>query len=173
MFYDADRVQLNVIRADTDDLLDRITAYRAGMEPGAIVLVEEELRRREVTSEQIHAHEAWCRTNLIYHEDGAAVKCTFCYRPAVQERWGWYRLGFALPWLRRVVGGRGWSFGSKSMAVPLFPYHFHYCLDHGGVPAGRRSPEHEQRDSSLATAHGSEESIMSSPRSQAYQPPPG
>src|SRR5258708_7816623 len=51
-----DRVRENVRQADTEDLLDRATVYRDGMEPEAILLIEAELRARGVTEADILAH---------------------------------------------------------------------------------------------------------------------
>ena len=50
------KVLANARAATTEDLLDRMTAYRSGMEPEAVELFEMELRRRGVTPEQIAAH---------------------------------------------------------------------------------------------------------------------
>jgi hypothetical protein len=137
MLYDADRVARNVIRADLEDLLDRVTAYRAGMEPAAIASIEEELEREGVTNQMVREYEDWCRRNVIYLDDGTAAKCTFCYKPAVQQGWGWYRWSFSLPWLRRVIGERGWL---KRFSVPVFPCHVRRCIRHGGVPSAPAEP---------------------------------
>ena len=130
MLNDADRLQSDITHADLDDLLDRVTVYRAGMEPRAIALIEQELERQAITHQMIRDHDDWCRRNVIYLSDGTAAKCTFCYEPAVQQGWGWYRWSFSLPWLRRVIGSRGWAEGSKRWSVPLFPYRFRYCRRH-------------------------------------------
>ena len=49
MELDLQKLLLNIRRADTDGLLDQITAFRAGMEPDAIDVIEQELHRRRVT----------------------------------------------------------------------------------------------------------------------------
>ena len=54
--FDRDSVLANVRQADTEDLLNRITAYRDGMEPEAVAMIEEELRERGVTAAEIAAH---------------------------------------------------------------------------------------------------------------------
>lgn len=107
--FDADRVEANARQADTEDLLDRITAYRAGMEPGAVALIEEELARRGIGSDEIEAHALQCRDECLYHADGTALMCSFCRRPAVAEGWGWH-----------------WVFE----LVPLLPRRLRYCAEH-------------------------------------------
>jgi hypothetical protein len=104
-----DRVRQNVRQAATEDLLDRITVYRAGMEEAALDLIAEELRSRGITPEQIQAHEEARRREIHLLPDGTAVRCSFCQRPAVAEGWGWHRL---------------WGL------VPVFPRYFHYCSVH-------------------------------------------
>jgi hypothetical protein len=109
------RVLLNVRQATTEDLLDRVTAYRAGMEPEALEVIEAELRARGVTAEQIEAHADRRRQEAVFLSQGVAVKCSFCERPAVATSWGWHRL---------------WRL------VPLFPRPFRYCTEH--QPTRRR-----------------------------------
>jgi hypothetical protein len=110
MFFDLKKIARNVQQATTEDLLNRATAYRAGMEPEALRLIEEELRRRGVTSGQIEEHAAQVREESLILEDGTAAKCSFCHNPAVGERWGWHKL-----------------FGGP---IPLFPRSYRYCRDH-------------------------------------------
>jgi hypothetical protein len=107
--FDPQRVLVNVRKATTEDLLDRVTAYRAGMEPEAIDIIEAELRQRGVGTDEIEAHAERCRRETLQLPDGTAVKCTFCHRPAVARGWGWHRL---------------WGL------VPLFPRSFRYCPEH-------------------------------------------
>ena len=104
-----EKLLLNIRNAETDDLLDRVTAYRSGMDPEAIDLMELELQRRGVTPEQITKHADACRQECVFHPDGTAKKCTFCHKPAVREGMGWHRL-----------------FGM----VPLFPRPMCYCKEH-------------------------------------------
>jgi hypothetical protein len=120
MFHDSQRVARNVQEAATEDLLNRITAYRAGMEPAAIALIEEELRRRDVTAEQIEAHAARVREESLFLADGTAAKCSFCHNPAVGEGWGWQKL-----------------FGGP---IPLFPRAYRYCRQHLPKEKGERGP---------------------------------
>jgi hypothetical protein len=110
MFFDKQSIARNVQEATTEDLLNRVTAYRAGMEAEAVALIEEELRRRDVTAEQIEAHAARVREESLFLEDGTAAKCSFCHNPAVGEGRGWYK----------VFGG----------PIPLFPRSYRYCREH-------------------------------------------
>ena len=107
--FDPEKVRSNVRQADTDDLLDRITAYRAGMEAAAIAIIEDELRSRGIKPEQIEAHDEACRREAIQLPDGTAAKCSFCRRPAVAQGWGWHRL-----WRK----------------LPVFPRFLYYCKEH-------------------------------------------
>src|SRR3954454_3218353 len=104
------RVAEYIRSAPTEELLDRVTVYREGMEPAALDLMEGELDRRGVTREQIaeHAAERW--ETAIRLPDGTALRCSFCTRPAVLRGRGWYRIFF----------GR----------VPVFPRMFAYCEGH-------------------------------------------
>ncbi len=95
--------------AETDDLLDRVTVYREGMEPAALDLMEGELDRRGVTREQIAEHDARQRAVAIMRPDGTARRCELCDRPAVVREWGWHRM-----WGR----------------IPTFPRTFFHCAVH-------------------------------------------
>jgi hypothetical protein len=109
MLFDLERVRKNVGEATTEDLLDRVTAYRAGMEPDALEVIEEELRRRGVTAEEVAAHGRRRRAETNLLPDGTAARCSFCHRPALAEGWGWHRL---------------WGL------VPIFPRLYRYCAEH-------------------------------------------
>ena len=100
--------------ADTEELLDRVTVYRAGMEPAALDLMEGELDRRGVTRADIAAHDAARREAALLLPDGTARRCDFCTRPAVVRAWGWHRLYDRLP---------------------VFPRLFAYCARHDPRPA--------------------------------------
>jgi len=108
MEFDLERVRANVQNATTEDLLDRATVYRLGLEPAALPLILEELRTRGVTPEAVVAHEGG-RGDVLYDTSGTAQKCHFCYKPAVVREWGWHRM-----------------FGQ----LPLFPRIFYLCGDH-------------------------------------------
>lgn len=109
MKFDAERVFINVRKSETGDLLNRITVYRAGMEPEAIDIIETELVRRGVSAAQIQEYAERMEKEVIQFEDGIAAKCSFCHEPAVAEEWGWHRI---------------WG------KVPLFPRRFFYCREH-------------------------------------------
>jgi hypothetical protein len=109
MLFDLERVKANVRTATTEDLLDRVTVYRAGMEESALDVIEDELRTRNIRSGDIQAHAERRRLETQILPDGTAVPCSFCHRPAVAEGWGWHRL---------------WGL------LPLFPRFYHYCSEH-------------------------------------------
>ena len=109
MFFDLGRIQANIRQADTEDLLDRITVWRADMEPEALGLIEEELRRRDVSPTQVDAHGDERRKHLVLPGDGRPTRCSRCFRPAVESVVGWHKI-----W--------GW--------VPVFRRHFGYCEKH-------------------------------------------
>lgn len=108
MDFDPERVRENVQKATTEDLLDRVTVYRAGLEPEAVVIILEELKARGVTPEAVVAHEEK-RREVIADEGGIARVCAWCDRPAVVREWGWHRL-----------------YGK----VPVFPRPFYLCEEH-------------------------------------------
>ncbi len=109
MQFDPQRVRANVRQAATEDLLDRATVYRAGMEPEALDLIEAELRARGLSTEAIEAHAERRRGQTIPLPDGTAVRCSFCDRPAVDQGWGWH-----------------WLWG----LLPVFPRFYSYCEHH-------------------------------------------
>ena len=109
MHFDPQRVLVNIRAADTEDLLDRVTVYRAEMEPTAVAMIETELAQRGVFAEEIEEHGRRKGEAVLRRPDGTALTCSFCTRPAVAEGWGWHRL-----WRR-------W---------PLFPRWFAYCEEH-------------------------------------------
>jgi hypothetical protein len=118
MFFDLQNIARNVQRATTEDLLNRVTAYRAGMEPEAVRIIDAELRRRDVTPEQIAAHAERVREESLFLADGTAAKCSFCHNPAVGERRGWHKL-----------------FGGP---IPLYPRSYRYCREHLPKEKGER-----------------------------------
>jgi hypothetical protein len=109
MQLDLERVRKNVRQASSEDLLDRVTVYRAGMEPEALPIIEEELTRRGFDEWDIELHAIDRGREVIPLEDGTALRCSFCDRPAVLQAWGWHRL-----WGR----------------LPVFPRFFSYCGVH-------------------------------------------
>ncbi len=109
MHLDTKKLLLNIRESASEDLLDRITAYRATLEPEAIELIETELASRGVQGRQIAAHAEICRQECLFDSDGTAKMCSFCRKPAVAEGWGWHRL-----WRR----------------VPVLPLWRRYCKSH-------------------------------------------
>ncbi|MBY0526148.1 MAG: hypothetical protein K2R98_22330 [Gemmataceae bacterium] len=103
MEFDAERVRDNARQATTEDLLDRVTVYRAGMEPEAVDIIESELRRRGVDFDTIDAHYDVRGADVLKEPDGTAMTCSECRRPAVGEHWTWHRLWGVLPLLPRRV----------------------------------------------------------------------
>ena len=107
--FNLDRVRDNARQATTEDLLNRVTAYRKGMQPEAIAIIEEELRNRGLGPMEIHAHRTQVEQDLLFDADGLPLTCSFCTAPAVARQRGWHRM-----WGR----------------VPLFPRWFRYCKAH-------------------------------------------
>ena len=107
--FDVQRVRANIHQASTEDLLDRVTVYRAEMEPTAVAMIETELAQRGVYAEKIEEHAAERERLVLRRPDGTARSCAFCERPAVAEGWGWHRL---------------WGLW------PIFPRWFAYCEQH-------------------------------------------
>lgn len=109
-----ERVRQNVRAASTEDLLDRATVYRPGMEPAALEIIEDELRQRGVSATDQAAHGERRR------ESGAgAERCAHCARPATWRGWRWHRL-FGL--------------------LPLFPAWVALCQEHAPDPPQPRQP---------------------------------
>jgi hypothetical protein len=108
MRLDLERVQANVRSATTEDLLDRITIYRAEMEPEAVVLIERELRERGISEEDQRVH-GERRQGVLTDAQGQPVRCGQCTRPAVVRGWSWHRL---------------WGL------VPVFPRWQAFCEEH-------------------------------------------
>jgi hypothetical protein len=109
MKVDSEKVWLNARKATTEDLLDRVTAYRAGMTPEALEILEAELKDRGVGDDQIEALAERYRREAIFLPDGTAAKCSFCPSPAVARTWAMHRL----------LG-----------VLPLFPRPFYHCEKH-------------------------------------------
>ena len=118
MDFHRERVRQNAKRADTEDLLDRVTVYRDGMEPEALDIIEAELRSRGLGREGIEAHAAK-RQQSLHSAEGLPLRCSFCDRPAVVRRWGWHR-----------VRSRG-ALAILTAVLPLYrPRRFAYCPEH-------------------------------------------
>jgi hypothetical protein len=109
MQMNSERVRANVRQANTEDLLDRVTIYREGMEEEALDIIERELRERGIHSAAIAEHERQRRAAALFDAQGVALKCHRCSRPAVAEGRGWH-----------------WLWG----ILPLFPRRFAWCEEH-------------------------------------------
>lgn len=90
-------------KATTEELLDRVTVYRAGMEPVALDLMEGELDRRGITRDEIAEHDSRRRETALILPDGTAMRCSRCDRPAVWRGWRWHRLFGRIPVFPRYV----------------------------------------------------------------------
>ena len=110
MSIDHERVRENVRKAETEDLLDRLTVYQAGMEQEALGLIEAELLARGVTAAQIRNHEERRAGEVLWREAGVAYRCSLCERPAVTRGWVWQRIFRGL--------------------LPLFPRPAYLCAEH-------------------------------------------
>src|SRR5262245_25514935 len=108
MEFNPQRVRDNVRAASTEDLLDRATVYRTGLEPEALPVILEELKSRGVTPEVIVRHEEG-NQHAVRDGSGVARVCSRCRKPAVLREWGWHRL-----------------FGK----MPVFPRPFFLCEEH-------------------------------------------
>src|SRR5262245_37105598 len=115
MKLDPERVWQNAREATTVDLLDRLTAYRDGLDPEAKPILEAELRERGIGAMEIHAHGLALEGKCLKNSDGAVARCSWCLRPAVIMAWGWFRL---------------WR------VLPLYPWKYRYCQDHAPSCSG-------------------------------------
>jgi hypothetical protein len=95
--FDPEAVRRNVRSASSEDLLDRVTAYRTGMESEAIKIVETELQRRGILAAEIEGHDADRARPVILRRQGFAYRCSYCDRPAAFRRWGWHWLWGLVP----------------------------------------------------------------------------
>jgi hypothetical protein len=127
---DRERVLLNVRAADTEDLLDRATVYRNGMEREALDIIEEELRSRGVGPDEIAAHARRRREAGLSLRGGVARQCSFCRRPAVAEGWCRRRTqpeAVSPGRVSSVLAGPLWWL---SYLLPGFPRYWYFCEEH-------------------------------------------
>jgi hypothetical protein len=118
--------------APTEELLDRVTIYREGMEPAALDHMEGELDRRGVTRAQIADHDAKQRATAIMLPDGTAKRCCRCNRPAVRDARGWHWMKVGIPFIGMLIGRGSVPLG---FSIPVFPRLHAYCEVHDpGVP---------------------------------------
>lgn len=102
MEFNLKRVAEYIRKAETEELLDRVTIYRDGMEPAALDLMEMELDRRGISRDEIAEHDESRRESAIILPDGTALRCSFCNRPAVKRARGWHKLFGRVPLFPRV-----------------------------------------------------------------------
>jgi hypothetical protein len=95
--FDPDAVRQNVRESTDEDLLNRVTAYRVGMEPAAIDIIEAELKNRGIGRTEIERHEIEQHAHVLRRPEGFAYRCNFCHRPAVVRTWGWHWVWGLLP----------------------------------------------------------------------------
>jgi hypothetical protein len=96
-----ERIRANIQAMTTEDLLDRATVFRAGMEADALDCIERELRERGVNRDAIAEHERPRRETALFDAHGIALKCHRCPRPAVVQTRDWHRLWGIVPLFRR------------------------------------------------------------------------
>lgn len=102
MDFDVERVRENAQKARTDDLLDRVTVFRAGLEPEALDVILEELRSRGLSPTDVVEHERE-REGVLFDENGTAMECVHCRRPAVARQMEWHRLFDKVPLFPRMA----------------------------------------------------------------------
>ena len=124
MDFDLNRVRLNVRESSTEDLLDRATVYRSGVEQEALALILEELRSRGLSADAVVQHEQ-ARRGVLVDDSGTARVCIRCPKPAVVQQWVWHRL-----------------FGK----LPLFPRYAFLCDDHRTPDENDVLPSPERAD---------------------------
>lgn len=96
-----ERMEANIRAAATEDLLDRATVFRAGMEAEAVEAMEGELRRRGINREFVAEYERKQREDVLFDAHGIALTCHRCRRPAVVQTRSWHRVWGILPLFRR------------------------------------------------------------------------
>ena len=89
--------------ATTEELLDRVTAFRADHDPAALRLFESELSDRGIGRADIEQRAEMVREIVLKRGDGSAVRCGFCERPAEDRVWTWFRLWGKVPLFPRPV----------------------------------------------------------------------
>ena len=94
---------------DANPMLNLSSFVTTFAEPEAVEIIEVELRRRGIRREEIDAHADRRSAQMIPLPDGTATPCSFCDRPAIEQKWGLHRL---------------WGL------VPVFPRFYSYCEHH-------------------------------------------
>jgi hypothetical protein len=99
MRFEPDKVREKARSAATEDLLDRVTAFRDALEPEAVPILEAELARRGVSRAVIAAHAEGLRERVVMHR-GIPTRCRVCPRAATSEVRVWHRLWGLVPLFR-------------------------------------------------------------------------
>jgi hypothetical protein len=100
---ESDGFAAKLTESTNEELLDRVTVYRAGMDPAALEAIERELRSRGVTDEQVTEHGQRLEGEVLWREPGLAWSCSYCTRPAVAWEPDWVRLFWFIPIFPRRV----------------------------------------------------------------------
>lgn len=103
MELDLERVRASAKEADTEDLLNRVTVFRGGMEEAALEVLEEELRTRGVGAEEVREYANRMRPLVLWERPGLAARCHLCDSPATRLEWRWRRFLGLVPLFRRQV----------------------------------------------------------------------
>lgn len=98
---DPAKVLANARRAETEDLLDRVTVFREVMEPSAVEIIEAELARRGVTPDDIAQHHRRLKPRVVRDSQGIPLRCCRCGRAAVVALSDWHLLLGLVPLFRR------------------------------------------------------------------------
>jgi hypothetical protein len=89
--------------ATTEELLDRITIFRADHDPEALLRYDRELRHRGIGHAEIERHGETRAESAIVRKDGSVARCEFCERPAEVSAWKWHRLWGKVPMFPRPM----------------------------------------------------------------------
>src|SRR5262249_26993810 len=94
--------------SSTEELLDRVTVFRSGMEPEAVEIIKAELGSRGVSRDKIAEFEQIRRKDGLVGGDLPRT-CSYCDRPATVQAWG---------------------FAHGRTLLPIAPWRFNYCEEH-------------------------------------------
>lgn len=97
MDLDLQAIVTNIRKAETDDLLDRVTVLRETMEPAAVDLIYAELARRGYSPEAIDEYGVGREPTVIRDDSGVTLTCQRCRRPAVTAKWRWHKVWGVIP----------------------------------------------------------------------------
>ncbi|MSR32216.1 MAG: hypothetical protein EXR99_11990 [Gemmataceae bacterium] len=103
------RIDLNKVagyaqNACTEELLDRVTLWRQGMEADALQILEMELAKRGITFQEVQNHAEQWSGRVARDASGLPLVCKQCPRPATVIGWSWVRILGLLPLFPRRCG---------------------------------------------------------------------